>query len=128
MESKKKREYGPDDYVLCFPDSEKYIVVNDSCSRFYPGTGEYSFKSTDGLKITIPYDKFRDWKYEKAQEYEKEIRNKVNQVDSVSILGTHTKSSGKNLEMRISMVKQITHRIKSEFGRITSISLEISMS
>lgn len=88
MESKKKREYGPDDYVLCFPDSEKYIVVNDSCSRFYPGTGEYSFKSTDGLKITIPYDKFRDWKYEKAQEYEKEIRNKVNQVDSVSILGT----------------------------------------
>lgn len=88
MESKKKREYGPDDYVLCPPDDKKYIVVRDSRSRLDPKTGEYTFKSTDGLKITIPYDEFRNWKYEKAQEYEKEIRNKVNQVDSVSILGT----------------------------------------
>ena len=36
----------------------------------------------------MPYDEFRNWKYEKAQEYEKEIRNKVTKVDSVSILGT----------------------------------------
>lgn len=87
MESK-KREYGPDDYVLCLPDDKKYIVVSDSRSRLDPKTGKCAFKSTDGLKITMPYDEFRNWKYEKAQEYEKEIRNKVNQVDSVSILGT----------------------------------------
>lgn len=90
MESEKK-EYSPDDYILCPPDSEKYIVVNDSYSSFDPRTGEYSFKSTDGLKITMPYDKFRHWKYVKAQEYEKEIRNKVTQVDYVSILGTKYK-------------------------------------
>lgn len=88
MESDKKREYSPDDYILCFPDSEKYIVVSDSRSILDPKTGECTFESKDGLKITMPYDEFRNWKYEKAQEYEKEIRNKVNQVDSVSILGT----------------------------------------
>ena len=81
MESKKKREYGPDDYVLCLPDDKKYIVVNDSCSRFDPRTGEYNFKSADGLKITMSYDEFRNWKYEKAQEYEKEIMEK----ESVSL-------------------------------------------
>lgn len=88
MESEKKREYGPDDYVLCLPDDKKYIVVSDSRSRLDPKTGVCTFKSTDGLKITMPYDEFRNWKYEKAQEYEKEILNKVNQVDSVFILGT----------------------------------------
>lgn len=81
MESEKKREYSPDDYVLCLPDGEKYILVNDSYSRLYPGTGEYSFKSTDGVKITIPYDEFHNWKYVKAQEYEKEILEK----ESVSL-------------------------------------------
>lgn len=91
MESDKKREYSPDDYVLCFPDSEKYIVVSDSRSSLDPKTGECTFKSTDGLKITMSYDEFRKWKYEKAQEYEKEIRNKVTKVDSVSILGTQYK-------------------------------------
>ena len=87
MESEKK-EYSQDDYALCFPDSEKYIVVSDSRSSLDTKTGECTLESTDGLKITMPYDEFRNLKYEKAQEYEKEIRNKVTQVDSVSILGT----------------------------------------
>ena len=88
MESDKKREYSPDDYILCLPDGEKYIVVSDSRSIIDQKTGECTLESTDGLKITMPYDEFRNWKYEKAQEYEKEIRNKVTKVDSVSILGT----------------------------------------
>lgn len=81
MESEEKREYSPDDYMLCLPDGEKYIVVSDSRSSLDSRTGECTFKSTDGLKITMPYDKFRHWKYVKAQEYEKEILEK----ESVSL-------------------------------------------
>ena len=43
MESEKKREYGPDDYVLCLPDGEKYIV-NASHTTFCHKAGRTNFR------------------------------------------------------------------------------------
>lgn len=87
MESEKKREYSPDDYVLCLPDGEKYIV-NASYTTVGHKAGITSFRNASGVVISMPTDLFDRSDYKQVQEYEKEIQEKIKLVDSVSILGT----------------------------------------